>query len=177
MDTPDLPPTRRNRDEGRWRLILTGASVFLVVVAVGILTSPPRTPPPVVGLPDSGSGTGPSPGGGTTHAASDDRTRSGLESYVRTLTPSSTPRASSTPTLPDVDTLIGKLAERLRSNPQDVKGWSMLGWSYFHTERYAEAVAAYATALKLDPTSSDLRTAYEQAKSRAGAGAAAKVAE
>jgi cytochrome c-type biogenesis protein CcmH len=43
----------------------------------------------------------------------------------------------------------------------------MLGWSYLHTQRYAEAVKAYTTALALDPQDADIRSALEEARTKA----------
>jgi len=37
--------------------------------------------------------------------------------------------------LPDVDVMIAKLVARLDKQPDDVKGWKMLGWSYLNTDR------------------------------------------
>jgi cytochrome c-type biogenesis protein CcmH len=71
--------------------------------------------------------------------------------------------------LPDVNSMIQKLAARLETKPDDVKGWTMLGWSYLHTERYEQAAAAYARAMKLDPGSAELRLAYEGATAKAKA--------
>jgi cytochrome c-type biogenesis protein CcmH len=53
---------------------------------------------------------------------------------------------------PSVDDVIAKLEKRLQDNPEDAEGWRMLGWSYFQTERYAEAATALKKATKLDPT-------------------------
>jgi cytochrome c-type biogenesis protein CcmH len=63
--------------------------------------------------------------------------------------------------------MIERLAARLETAPDDVNGWRMLGWSYFNTERYDEAVKAYAKAVELDPNSDELKSAYEQAKAKA----------
>jgi cytochrome c-type biogenesis protein CcmH len=52
---------------------------------------------------------------------------------------------------PSVDNVIAKLETRLKDNPEDAEGWRMLGWSYFQTQRYAEAATALKTATKLDP--------------------------
>jgi cytochrome c-type biogenesis protein CcmH len=41
--------------------------------------------------------------------------------------------------LPDVNTMIERLAARLETTPEDVKGWRMLGWAYFNTARYEQA--------------------------------------
>jgi cytochrome c-type biogenesis protein CcmH len=69
--------------------------------------------------------------------------------------------------LPDVDTMIERLAARLESAPEDINGWRILGWSYFQTARYEQAAAAYAKAVELDPSSAELKLAYEQAKAKA----------
>ena len=52
---------------------------------------------------------------------------------------------------PTVDEVITKLEARLKTNPQDAEGWRMLGWSYFQTERFAEAATAMKRATTLDP--------------------------
>ena len=72
--------------------------------------------------------------------------------------------------LPDVNTMIERLAARLETAPDDIKGWRMLGWSYFNTGRYEQAAAAYAKAVALDPNSSELKLSYEQAKAKASGG-------
>ncbi|WP_174263697.1 tetratricopeptide repeat protein [Hyphomicrobium sp. CS1BSMeth3] len=78
--------------------------------------------------------------------------------------------------LPDVGTMIERLAARLKTSPDDAKGWRMLGWSYFYTERYKEAVTAYARAVELDPTSADLKLEYEEAKEKTSEGGGSKTA-
>ncbi|MCC7252598.1 tetratricopeptide repeat protein [Hyphomicrobium sp.] len=72
--------------------------------------------------------------------------------------------------LPDVDTMIERLAARLEATPNDVQGWRMLGWSYFNTGHYEQAAIAYAKAVELDPSSAELTLAYEEAKSKASEG-------
>lgn len=52
---------------------------------------------------------------------------------------------------PSVDDVIAKLEAKLKDNPEDAEGWRMLGWSYFQTERYAEAATALKKATTLDP--------------------------
>lgn len=74
--------------------------------------------------------------------------------------------------LPDVSTMIERLAARLETAPDDIKGWRMLGWSYFNTGLYEQAAAAYARAVKLDPDSAELKVSYEQAKAKASETAA-----
>jgi len=52
---------------------------------------------------------------------------------------------------PSVDEVIAKLEARLKADPNDAEGWRMLGWSYYQTERYAEAATALKRATELDP--------------------------
>lgn len=65
--------------------------------------------------------------------------------------------------LDDVDTMIAKLAERLKTDVTDGEGFRMLGWSYVNTNRPAEAVTAYATAVKLLPGRADVHAGYGEA--------------
>lgn len=69
--------------------------------------------------------------------------------------------------LPDVNTMIEQLAARLKTTPDDADGWRMLGWSYFNTARFRQAVTAYARAVELSPDSADLKRAYKIAKAKA----------
>ena len=78
-----------------------------------------------------------------------------------------TPPASESVELPDVNTMIAKLVARLEKQPNDVKGWKMLGWSYLNTDRPEEAATAYETALKLEPSDLEIKKALDQAKSAA----------
>ena len=88
-----------------------------------------------------------------------------LDLYTKSLPqPRSTAGPMSTPRqLPDVDTMIERLAARLQSQPNDAEGWRMLGWSYFHVQRPSEAAEAYARAVALRPQSSELKSAYGEA--------------
>lgn len=77
------------------------------------------------------------------------------------------PKVANSDSLPDVDTMIGRLAARLEETPNDVRGWRMLGWSYFQMARYVQAASAYAKAATLDPGSAEIKTSYEEAKAKA----------
>ena len=79
--------------------------------------------------------------------------------------------------LPDVNTMIEQLAARLETTPDDIEGWRMLGWSYFHTARYEQAATAYARAVELDPSSTELKLSYEEAKAKASESGAANKRE
>jgi cytochrome c-type biogenesis protein CcmH len=72
--------------------------------------------------------------------------------------------------LPDVDTMIAGLEQKLKDKPNDVEGWRMLGWSYFSTQKYPQAVAGYAHAVALNPASASLQSAYGEALAKAADG-------
>jgi len=73
---------------------------------------------------------------------------------------------STTPSLPNIDVMISRLAERLKKSPGDGEGWRMLAWSYFHTKDYKKSVEAYDRALKLNPGSKKLHAALSEARSK-----------
>lgn len=50
---------------------------------------------------------------------------------------------------PEVQRMVTSLAERLKTNPDDLEGWKMLGRSYRVLERHADAASAYAQAYAL----------------------------
>ena len=129
------------------------AAVFLLVAGIGAATSYWRGSPAATGSARSGT---------------PDDTLARLQDYTRSAGTSKT--ASAPPAgemLPDVSTMIERLAARLETAPDDVKGWRMLGWSYYNTERYEQAASAYARAVALDPNSAELKLAYEDAKAKA----------
>jgi cytochrome c-type biogenesis protein CcmH len=53
------------------------------------------------------------------------------------------------PSAADINKMVAGLAERLKSNPNDAKGWLMLGRSYQHLEQFPKAVDALANAYRL----------------------------
>lgn len=65
--------------------------------------------------------------------------------------PAAVPPAVTPSQQPSVDDVIARLEKKLAETPDDAEGWRMLGWSYFQTERYAEAATALKRATKLDP--------------------------
>jgi len=80
------------------------------------------------------------------------------------------PETTSQPRLGSVDEMIARLTDRLNRSPDDAEGWRMLGWSYFNTERFAQAAGAYAKAIALDPQSAAYRSARGEALVRAADG-------
>jgi cytochrome c-type biogenesis protein CcmH len=130
---------------------------FLLVAGIGAITSYLAYSPKAT----TGSGD-------TLSYWANDETLVRLKDYTRSIE-SKKPlsRAASRELLPDVNTMIEQLAARLETAPGDIKGWRMLGWSYFHTGRYEQAAAAYARAVELDPNSTALKTSYAEAKAKA----------
>lgn len=57
---------------------------------------------------------------------------------------------------PDIDTMISGLQKKMEENPENAKGWYMLGRSYMVIKRYPEAVTSYEKALALKPNSADI---------------------
>ena len=136
------------------------AAAFLLVAGIGAVT-------PYVG--DSHE----APGSRSTISVSLAQTGSGemlarLTEYARSIdTDGQASMAAAGKPLPDVNTMIERLTARLETTPEDIEGWQMLGWSYSRTARYEQAATAYARAAELDPSSAELKLAYEEAKSKA----------
>ena len=59
-----------------------------------------------------------------------------------------------------IEANVAALAERLKSNPSDVQGWTMLARSYSSMERFAEAAGAYARVTELTPNDANLWAEY-----------------
>jgi cytochrome c-type biogenesis protein CcmH len=66
-----------------------------------------------------------------------------------------------------IEANVAKLAERLKSNPSDAQGWTMLARSYSSMEKYGEATGAYAKATELTPKDADLWAEYAFASAMA----------
>ena len=59
--------------------------------------------------------------------------------------------------------MVEGLAQRLAANPGDVEGWKRLGQSYLVLNEPSKAQQAYARAVALAPTDTELLTAYANA--------------
>lgn len=66
-------------------------------------------------------------------------------------------------TTADVEDMVTRLAERLKKNPDDAKGWALLGRSYYVMQRMDDAVAAYAKAATKISDDADLYADYADA--------------
>ena len=73
------------------------------------------------------------------------------------------PGASGPSPQQQVEAMVAKLAERLKSTPDDVQGWTMLARSYTVLGRFGEAIPAYARAVELEPNNAGLLADYADA--------------
>lgn len=73
-------------------------------------------------------------------------------------------------TAEDVEAMVERLAARMKETPEDLRGWTMLGRSYFMLGRYAESAGAYERALALSPNDLDLLTSLAAATRAANPG-------
>lgn len=74
--------------------------------------------------------------------------------------PSAASAAPPERTQEQIEANVAKLAERLKSNPNDLQGWTMLARSYSSMEKFSEAANAYAKATELNPKDADLLAEY-----------------
>jgi cytochrome c-type biogenesis protein CcmH len=61
------------------------------------------------------------------------------------------------------ETMVARLAARMKENPEDVEGWTMLGRSYAVLGRFPESSAAYAQAVARAPGNAQLLADYADA--------------
>jgi cytochrome c-type biogenesis protein CcmH len=62
-----------------------------------------------------------------------------------------------------IEGMVERLAARMKENPEDAEGWTMLGRSYAVIDRYAEAAVAYANAVKRSEPDAQLLADYADA--------------
>jgi cytochrome c-type biogenesis protein CcmH len=137
-------------------VLIVAAAVFLLVAGIGAATSYMGAPPEASDPSRSGS---------------HDEALVRLKDYSRSIGAKETaPAVAADKQLPDVNTMIERLAARLQAMPDDAKGWRMLGWSYYNTGRLKEAASAYERALALEPDSDELKIQVEKAKAKASEG-------
>ncbi|MEQ1754392.1 MAG: c-type cytochrome biogenesis protein CcmI [Micropepsaceae bacterium] len=87
-----------------------------------------------------------------------------------TSSPQDGAQGTSQAPLADVDTMVQRLADRLKQNPSDLKGWKMLGWSYSHTDRATDAADAYRHAISLAPDDASLHALLAETLVQAAGG-------
>ncbi len=71
---------------------------------------------------------------------------------------------------PEVDGMIARVEERLRSNPEDGAGWSVIAPVYYRMGRYADAAKAYRKAMQLLGETTELRGDLAESLSLANGG-------
>lgn len=74
-----------------------------------------------------------------------------------------TPAGKNAAQLDDVQTMIDRLAERLKNNPNDGEGFRMLGWSYVMTGKPELAIDPYKQAVRLLPGNPLVLSGYGEA--------------
>jgi cytochrome c-type biogenesis protein CcmH len=142
---------------GRLQKLFVASAVILLVSGIGAAVSYDRNAPEAIGSQETISFPEP-----------DGEMLTQLTDYARTIGTEQPPAtAAAGEPLPDVNAMIERLAARLEATPQDLEGWRMLGWSYFHTERYEQAATAFGRALELDPGSAELKLSLQEAKAKA----------
>ncbi len=70
----------------------------------------------------------------------------------------------------EVSTMVAQLEAQLQQSPDNAEGWRMLGWSYMHLKRPADAAKAYAKAAALVPGNGDYLSAEGEAQTVAAGG-------
>ena len=94
------------------------------------------------------------------------------------LDPARREPAAQAPVRPQqIEAMVAKLAEHLKTHPEDEKGWAMLARSYKVMNRPADAAAAYAKAEKLVFTDAALLADYAEALAMSGQGMKGKPVE
>jgi cytochrome c-type biogenesis protein CcmH len=63
----------------------------------------------------------------------------------------------------DVEAMVAQLAERLKSEPDNVEGWTMLARSYYVMKKYPQAAEAYERLLAKSPADATVLTDYADA--------------
>ncbi len=68
-----------------------------------------------------------------------------------------------TPSPEDIDKMVAKLAERMKTNPNDAEGWLMLGKSYKYLQQFPKAAEAFGQAYALLGEQSEIMLLYADA--------------
>lgn len=68
-----------------------------------------------------------------------------------------------TPNIEDINKMVEKLAERMKTNPTDAEGWTMLGKSYKYLQQFPKAADAFGKAYALLGEQSEIMLLYADA--------------
>jgi cytochrome c-type biogenesis protein CcmH len=88
----------------------------------------------------------------------------------RDRAPEAVPTMAAATAPQDVGAMISSLEAKLKADPNDAEGWRMLGWSFFQTQRFAEAAMAYKRATVLKPDKGEYWSSLGEALVTAGPG-------
>ena len=84
----------------------------------------------------------------------------GITGTPRVVAPAPPAESTAQRSQAQIEANVAKLAERLKTNPNDADGWKMLARSYTEMSRFGEAAGAYAKATELRPDDADLWADY-----------------
>ena len=70
--------------------------------------------------------------------------------YNRVGSPDVPSAGAQSDTLPDMESAIASLQQRLLDNPEDINGWNMLARSYMSLQRFDDAVTTYERVMELE---------------------------
>ncbi|MFA5951061.1 MAG: hypothetical protein WC807_12340 [Hyphomicrobium sp.] len=147
------PPLRPHPRHVMGLLLLGVTGVAAAAGAMGPMQSVHEVPPTSAGLGEPVS----------LSKSEDAEILASLRAYTGKVPEATQSQAPQQPaSLPDVETMISRLAERLERDGGDVQGWRMLGWSYASTGALEKAQSAYAKALSLSPDAAEIKAAYEE---------------
>ena len=73
------------------------------------------------------------------------------------------PGASGASAMEQIAAMVDQLAERMKQQPDDAKGWTMLARSYTVLGRFGDALPAYRRAIELVPNNASLLADYADA--------------
>jgi cytochrome c-type biogenesis protein CcmH len=83
------------------------------------------------------------------------------------------PRVAGQQAMPPLDEMVARLAERLKSDPDNLEGWVMLGRSYLVMKQSEPARDAFARAYQLAPDNVDILSRYAETSALAQGGSLA----
>jgi cytochrome c-type biogenesis protein CcmH len=86
-----------------------------------------------------------------------------LDPVWRDAVAATAPQTAGTEQAPDMQQAVAGLAERMKSEPDDLEGWMLLGRAYKTMERFEPAREALANAYRLAPENPDVLVEYAEA--------------